>query len=89
MISFNYSFYLFTIIFYSSCFIIPIKGICIRNNTLPYRLPQSVIPESYFLKFEPDFDSLTLIGGVLINVNVIQPTSCILLNSRQIKITGL
>jgi aminopeptidase N/puromycin-sensitive aminopeptidase len=48
------------------------------------RLPGSVIPESYDLRFAPDLASATFAGDETIHVRLLKPSSSIVLNSAEI-----
>ena len=52
----------------------------------PYRLPTSVIPSHYNLHLTPDLQSETFTGEVEIAVEILEPSSAILLNSKEIEL---
>jgi len=58
--------------------------VCIQNATDPYRLPSSVIPESYFLALTPNFNELYIDGQVIINVQIQVATQCIFIHAVNI-----
>ena len=49
-------------------------------------LPSSVIPQKYTLKLQPDFEDFTFQGEEIIDVQIAESTSVILLNSSDIEI---
>src|SRR5579862_4943914 len=51
-----------------------------------YRLPSNVRPERYILTIAPDLASLTFTGHETIEVNVLEPTDKIVLNSVELAI---
>ncbi len=52
----------------------------------PYRLPTSVIPSHYNLHLTPDLQSETFTGEVEITVEILEPSSAILLNCKEIEL---
>eukprot|EP00047_Mylnosiga_fluctuans_P024995 m.177944 g.177944 ORF g.177944 m.177944 type:complete len:937 (-) comp9977_c0_seq13:71-2881(-) len=60
------------------------QGSCIKNTTLPDRLPLSVIPSHYDIVLNlpaPDSDSLDFDGETRIDVVVVVPTTCVVLHA--------
>lgn len=56
------------------------------NN--PYRLPLHVVPSHYRIMLEPDLDEATFLGSVEIEVEVLDPTDHIKINSADLKISS-
>ena len=56
-------------------------------NELFARLPKSVVPTHYQLTLEPDLVNLTFKGEEVINVNILEGTGTIVLNSLDLSIT--
>lgn len=52
----------------------------------PYRLPRTVIPTHYALRLEPDLETFTFDGLVTITIDVLEPTSQIILNTAEVEI---
>jgi len=52
----------------------------------PYRLPRTVLPTRYDLTLEPDLESSTFTGTVSIAVDVVEPTSAVVLNAIELDI---
>jgi aminopeptidase N len=50
------------------------------------RLPDTVVPSTYDLTFTPDLAKATFSGEETIHVNVVKPTSAIVLNSAELEI---
>ena len=53
------------------------------NN--PYRLPRNVVPEHYELRLEPDLNTFDFKGKVVVEINVVEATSNVVLNSAEIE----
>jgi puromycin-sensitive aminopeptidase len=51
-----------------------------------YRLPRNVLPSNYKLVFEPNFGTSTFTGEVTIDLQVVEPTATIVLNSKELEI---
>ncbi|MEN8238452.1 MAG: M1 family metallopeptidase [Actinomycetota bacterium] len=51
-----------------------------------YRLPRSVIPAHYAITLEPDLEAAAFTGSVLIDVDVREPVSSIIMNSIELEI---
>ena len=49
------------------------------------RLPGTVVPESYDLTFGPDLAKATFTGDEIIHVNVLQPSSNVILNAAELQ----
>ena len=54
----------------------------------PYRLPRTVLPESYALRLSPELDAATYTGEVTIKVKVLQPVDEIVLNALTVTDVG-
>ena len=54
-----------------------------------YRLPRTVIPSHYEITLEPDLDTATFIGSVVIAVQVDEPVTAIVLNAIELDIQGV
>ena len=52
----------------------------------PYRLPRTVIPSHYQIALEPDLESASFTGTVVIQVDVNEPVSDIWLNAAELEI---
>ena len=52
----------------------------------PYRLPSSVVPSHYKLHLSPNLETETFTGEVEISIEIVEPASEILLNSKEIDI---
>jgi aminopeptidase N len=52
----------------------------------PGKLPKSVVPEEYLVHVVPDLKTYTFHGSEVIRINVIEPTSKIVLNALQIEV---
>jgi hypothetical protein len=63
--------------------------VCVQNTSEPYRLPSSVVPDSYFLALTPNFNALSVDGQVIINVQVQTATQCIFIHAVDIDIEGI
>ncbi|MDA8343088.1 MAG: M1 family metallopeptidase [Actinomycetota bacterium] len=53
-----------------------------------YRLPRTVLPRHYRLELTPDLASATFSGQVAIDVEVVAPTSSVVLNAAELDITS-
>lgn len=51
-------------------------------------LPANVIPRHYNLTLEPDFEKFTYEGHVIIDLDVVEDTTSISLNTLELKIHG-
>ena len=51
-------------------------------------LPNDVRPTKYTLALRPDLESFTFSGSVAIDIEVLQPTECIVLNAAELAITS-
>jgi aminopeptidase 2 len=49
-------------------------------------LPANVVPKHYNLTLEPDFDKFTFEGTVVVDVDVVEDSSSISLNSLELEI---
>jgi aminopeptidase N len=54
--------------------------------TTPGVLPKTVVPVHYALEFTPDFDRLTFTGSELIDIDIAEPTSRVVLNAVELTI---
>ena len=54
----------------------------------PYRLPRAVVPRRYELRLEPDLGAFAFAGSVGIELEVVEPTSEIVLNAAELEIAG-
>jgi puromycin-sensitive aminopeptidase len=52
----------------------------------PYRLPRSVVPDRYDLRFEPDLDAATFQGSCSVVIQVVESVSEITLNAIELEI---
>jgi aminopeptidase N len=53
------------------------------------RLPDNVVPESYDLTFAPDLAKASFTGEETIHVNVLKPTSAVVLNAAELDFQGV
>jgi len=51
-----------------------------------YRLPRAVVPKHYALTIEPDLDSATFSGSVVVDVKVVEATDIVVLNAIDLEI---
>jgi puromycin-sensitive aminopeptidase len=51
-----------------------------------FRLPRSVVPDHYELRFEPDLETATFAGSGFVDVVVLEATDAVVLNSAEIEI---
>jgi len=58
----------------------------VLDETVSYRLPRTVIPESYGLRLVPEIEAGTFSGTVTIEVDILAEASEILLNSLDLTI---
>ncbi|MGH8980119.1 MAG: M1 family aminopeptidase, partial [Acidimicrobiales bacterium] len=56
------------------------------ETTDPERLPTGVLPSAYRLRLDPDLDSATFEGAVEIDVEVLHPTSTVVLHAHELEI---
>ena len=52
----------------------------------PHRLPRSVVPRRYDLTLEPDLHAATFAGSEAVAVEVVEPTTLVVLNSLDLEI---
>ena len=52
-------------------------------------LPEGVTPNNYQIKLEPNFETFTFTGKVIIKANVNEVTDSIMLNSAELEITDI
>ncbi len=57
-------------------------------KTNPYRLPETVVPRAYRLRFEPDLVAGTFVGTVEIDVEITEVLSSFALNSIELVVSG-
>jgi aminopeptidase N len=50
-------------------------------DATPGRLPKTVVPTHYAIELEPNLESLTLAGAVLVDIEVREPTAMLVLNA--------
>jgi puromycin-sensitive aminopeptidase len=62
------------------------KGAAAMQVVNPYRLPRTVIPDSYQLKLIPDLAAARFSGEVTIRVRVLEPVTEIVLNALDLEI---
>jgi puromycin-sensitive aminopeptidase len=55
-------------------------------DPLAHRLPRTVVPRRYDLRFEPDLDAATFHGSEEVTVDVIEPVTEIVLNAAELEI---
>lgn len=55
----------------------------------PYRLPRSVVPHRYTLALQPDLGSATFVGHVIIDANVNEAVTQIVLNADELEISDV
>ena len=58
------------------------------NSPNPYRLPRGVVPRRYELRLEPDLGAFAFAGSVGVDLEVLEPTSEIVLNAAELEING-
>ncbi|HMY52026.1 MAG TPA: M1 family metallopeptidase [Candidatus Obscuribacter sp.] len=51
-----------------------------------FRLPRHILPRHYDLELTPDFDNLTFFGSVAIDIDVLKPSSEILINTKDLRL---
>ncbi len=56
------------------------------TNSSPYRLSRNVIPTHYAITLEPDLDAAKFIGSVVIDLEISEPTTEIVLNGAELEI---
>ncbi len=52
----------------------------------PYRLPRRAIPHRYELRLEPDLETFTFQGRIKIEIEVIEPTDALVLNTAELEL---
>ena len=57
------------------------------HTASPYRLPRSVVPHRYTLALQPDLESASFVGHVIIDTVVNEPVQQIVLNADELDIT--
>jgi hypothetical protein len=68
----------------------PSPPTCLLHPDTPlYRLPQTVIPHDYHLLFQPDFNNLTFNGTIVVTVDVVAPTTCIVMHAYNMTVWGV
>lgn len=58
-----------------------------NNGTSFSRLPKSVIPKNYAIEIKPDLKALTFAGREIVQVDVVEATSKIILNSLSLNVS--
>ncbi len=58
-----------------------------RTTVDPYRLPSHVAPTRYDLRLEPDLATATFTGSQTVTLTVTEPTSEIVLNTAELRVT--
>jgi puromycin-sensitive aminopeptidase len=53
------------------------------------RLPRNVVPLHYRLRFEPFFSTYTFAGDETVDIKVLEPTSSIVINAAELKISNV
>ncbi|XP_066558947.1 endoplasmic reticulum aminopeptidase 1 [Amia ocellicauda] len=69
----------------------PVCNTTLSNGSFPwthYRLPTSVVPEHYYIYIHPDLNTKTVTGYVQILIEALNDTSYIVLNGKNLTITG-
>jgi len=54
----------------------------------PGKLPKTVVPSHYAIELEPNLESLTLAGSVLVDIEVHEPTAQVVLNAVSMTLAG-
>jgi hypothetical protein len=62
---------------------------CVRNETLPFRLPTSIIPSKYYLALSPNLDTNTFDGTITITATVNAQTSCVILHALGLEVSNV
>ncbi|HEY3143034.1 MAG TPA: M1 family metallopeptidase [Acidimicrobiales bacterium] len=58
----------------------------VNQNDNPHRLPRQVVPRRYEVTLEPDLQAASFAGSVEAEVDVIEPTSTVVLNAIELEI---
>jgi aminopeptidase N len=67
-------------------FIVAVIGLgFLLSEAKAQRLPDTVVPESYDLKFEPNIQNATFTGEETIHVNVLKPAKTLTLNAAELE----
>src|SRR2546425_11779932 len=54
----------------------------------PGKLPKNVVPTHYAIELEPNLESLTLAGSVLVDIEVREPTAQVVVNAVSMTLAG-
>ena len=60
-----------------------------RVSTNPYRLPRTVAPHRYTLALQPDLAAASFTGSVIIDAEVVEATTSIVLNADELAIAAV
>src|SRR5215468_7836425 len=59
-----------------------------KFESTPGKLPKDIVPRHYRLYLRPDLEKLVTTGKVEIEIEVLKPTSQIVLNALDLEVTG-
>jgi puromycin-sensitive aminopeptidase len=63
-----------------------VHDVTAATGSLAHRLPRTVVPRRYDLRFEPDLDAATFAGSEEVTVDVLEPVTDIVLNAAELEI---
>ena len=66
--------------------IVSLAGLVLATGTWSQRLPETVVPASYDLKFAPDLLKATFTGDETIRVKILKPTKTVTLNAAELQL---